>query len=175
MKFELTPGGTFAAQEEKVPPPEAPKVDLTLDWGASEENINPDPYTVEGWKPYHWEYAGYGQEPDGYYSEGDVSEEDFLINSDQYGNGDELNMPHFHWYERIDDEANPSHSYNLDELGLDEGEEMEITVEITAEVLDEYGSWEESTQYEVTIERDYNSGGGGGGDAPVHPTDGSTG
>ncbi len=165
MKFELTPSGTFVAQEEKVPPPEAPKVDLTVDWGASQE----EEIVKEGWKPYHWEYAGYGQEPDGYY-EGDLSEEDIQVNSDQYGNGDELNMPHFHWYERVDDEATPLHVYeDLEGLGLDEGEEMGITVEITVEVLDEYGGWEESIGYEVTIEReedDNGGGGGGGGDPP---------
>jgi len=79
-------------------------------------------------------------------------------------------MPHFHWYERVDDEATPSHSYNLDDLDLDEGEEMEITVEITVEVLDQYGGWEESIGYEVTIEREEDDngggGGGGGGDPP---------
>ena len=61
------------------------------------------------------------------------------------------------------------HSYDLDELGMDVGDEKTIKVEITAELHDAYGGWEESISYEFTVERieEYPWPGPGPGPGPI--------
>jgi len=74
---------------------------------------------------------------------------------------------------RRDKETSISHVYDLeDDLGMEYGDDETVTIEITAEVLDQYGGWEETISYDLTIRyrEPYSSsppGGGGGGAIPT--------
>ncbi|MFP4000528.1 MAG: hypothetical protein ACLFSM_09185 [Thermoplasmata archaeon] len=67
-------------------------------------------------------------------------------------------------YERVDKEVSISHTYDLeDDLDMDYGNEEKVDIKITAEVHDEYGGWEESIEFDLTIKyRDSDDDGGGG-------------
>ena len=77
-------------------------------------------------------------------------------------------------WKSVDKELSISNTYNLEAMGINPGDCETISVEITAEVHQEYGGWEETIDYEVTLEREENDdddddGGGGSGGNPDPP------
>ena len=57
-----------------------------------------------------------------------------------------------YYWESVNKEVSISHMYDLeDDLGMQYGDDKTVTIEITAEVLDQYGGWEETVEFDLTI------------------------